>query len=149
MPVCSSVRPSVCVSAWNKSYSNGRVFINLFWISLRKSVLEIKKWLNSVKVTGTLYLDLCTIMIKCHSFIFKIKTIVYNLADLFKTHIICLLTFSWNCYMSWDNAEHFVAPGRRETTLHTQCVVWFLPCWIFKSTDTHWENIMFNPFFRE
>jgi len=80
MPVCSSGRLFVSMKQllfqWRAFYEH---FLNKF----SNICLEIQQLLKSDKITGTLHLDRCKIMIKCH--ILEIKSIIYNFTDLFKT----------------------------------------------------------------
>jgi hypothetical protein len=64
-----------------------------------------------------------------------------------KTHILCSITFPWNSYRWWDNAEKC---GRtRQTTeddiLRRMRIAW----WITKVTNTHSEYVILIVFARQ
>ena len=56
-----SVRPSVCVSALNKSSDAGRVSMNCVLSRLSRYAENIQHLLESEKIIGTLHKDLCTV----------------------------------------------------------------------------------------
>ena len=60
-------------------------------------------------------------MIKYDSIINKIIAVIDSISVLFKTRILCLVTFF--AADVWDRkCENFVSPDRRETALHPLCI---------------------------
>jgi hypothetical protein len=93
--LCLFLLSSVCESAWNKSSVSGGVFMEIIWSSFGRSVEKIQQLLKILtKISGHLYLNPCTFMIKHHSIIIKIITFIDNIADVFTTHILYSVTFS-------------------------------------------------------
>jgi hypothetical protein len=112
--LCLSVRPSVCVSLWNNSSTTGSVFMKIFKEILKVLSRKFCNHWNLTKITGNLYLNLCTIMITCNAATFKIRIIIDNIIEQFLAHTLGPVTFFWNWYMWWDNVEVYGMTDRRE-----------------------------------
>ena len=50
-------------------------------------------------MTGSLHLNICTFMIKSHSIVIKIGAFIDSFTVLFKTHILCSVSFFCNWYI--------------------------------------------------
>jgi len=60
-----------------------------------------------------------------------------NIVEKIKTHIFCLVTFSWKLCRLWGNVEKYCRAGQATDDKIIQHI--HFACWITKGTDTHSE----------
>ena len=95
MSVCLSVRPSVCLSAWNNSAPTGRIFMKFdigeFFENLS---IKFEFHLNLTRITGTLHEDEYTFLTICSLVLFSMKNISYKSRENQNTQFIFSNFFS-------------------------------------------------------
>ena len=98
---------------------------------------SIKIWKN---ITGTLLEDQYTILIISHWVLLRMKSVSDKVVGKIKTHILCSLTFFFNCAICEIMWKYIVEPGRPEMT------IWCMHAGYLKATNTLSEYVIFIAF---
>ena len=108
------------------------------WVIFKNVFRKLKFHQNPIKMTGTLYEDLCTFITISRWIPLRMINVSDQLAEKIKTHILCSIIFFRKSCRFLDNVGKNTAQRDRpqKTIQYGACA-----CWIPNATDTHSEYV--------
>jgi hypothetical protein len=138
MSVCSSVRMEELSFHWTDF--DEILYLNFF----SKLCREYENFFtNLTKITGSLRECLCT-FIMSRRIILRMRSVLANVVEKIKTHILCSINFSRKSCCLWDNVEKFGTA--RETADDNSIRRMRYACCVSKATSTHLEYVILIAF---
>jgi hypothetical protein len=129
---------SICSSTLNNSSPTGRFFMKFNVIILRKSVENVRVWLNLTTITGLSRENQCTLMIYISLNSSWNEKISHKIVEKLKTHILYSVNFYRKSFRLWDDVEKY----GRAAIGH----IWPCDAWIRKAANTLAEYVLLTAF---